>query len=47
MREQHPQMTAVTIPGAGHTPSLNEPEARVAIDAFLEEILSAAPLAGR
>jgi pimeloyl-ACP methyl ester carboxylesterase len=31
-----PKFQAVTILGAGHTPSLGEPEALVAIDAFLE-----------
>ena len=33
-----PKFTAITIAGAGHTPSLGEPEARAAIDAFLEKI---------
>jgi pimeloyl-ACP methyl ester carboxylesterase len=33
-----PKFQAVTIAGAGHTPSLGEPEARVAIDVFLERI---------
>lgn len=33
-----PKFTAVTIAGAGHTPSLGEAEARTAIDNFLEKI---------
>jgi pimeloyl-ACP methyl ester carboxylesterase len=33
-----PEFLAVTIAGVGHTPSLKEPEARAAIDAFLERI---------
>ncbi|MGB0553000.1 MAG: alpha/beta fold hydrolase, partial [Alphaproteobacteria bacterium] len=33
-----PDFTAITIARAGHTPSLGEPEARAAIDAFLEKI---------
>jgi pimeloyl-ACP methyl ester carboxylesterase len=35
-----PKFEAVTIAGAGHTPSLSEPEARFAIDAFLERTLA-------
>jgi pimeloyl-ACP methyl ester carboxylesterase len=33
-----PEFTAITIAGAGHTPSLSEPIARAAIDAFLEKV---------
>ncbi len=36
MVAEHPQATAVTIPRAGHVPTLAEPEATAAIDAFLE-----------
>ncbi len=35
MAAQHPDLTATTIPNAGHTPTLNEPASREAIDAFL------------
>lgn len=38
MSAAHPNLTAVTIAGAGHTPSLNEPEAQSAIKAFLEKL---------
>ncbi len=30
-----PDLLRVTVPGAGHTPTLNEPEAAAAIDAFI------------
>lgn len=30
-----PDLLRVTVPGAGHTPTLNEPEAAAAIDAFV------------
>lgn len=30
-----PDLVRVTVPGAGHTPTLNEPEAAAAIDAFI------------
>ena len=35
MAEQHKNLEAITIAGAGHTPSLGEPEARSAILKFL------------
>ncbi|MHA1114450.1 MAG: alpha/beta fold hydrolase [Alphaproteobacteria bacterium] len=35
MAREKPDMTQVTVPGVGHTPSLDEPEARAALDAFL------------
>lgn len=35
MKREHAGMTAVTIPDVGHVPQLDEPEAAVAIDAFL------------
>ena len=37
MQRRHPQAKAVTIPETGHAPTLDEPEARAAIDAFLSE----------
>jgi pimeloyl-ACP methyl ester carboxylesterase len=36
MREAVPGMKLATIPGVGHAPELNEPEAVSAIDAFLD-----------
>jgi len=38
MDSEHAVMTAITIPGVGHAPSLNEPEAVEAIDDFLAAI---------
>jgi pimeloyl-ACP methyl ester carboxylesterase len=35
MRERHPGMQLVTVPGVGHAPMLDEPEALAAIDCFL------------
>lgn len=35
MRALKPDMTTVRIPGAGHAPTLEEPEAREALDVFL------------
>jgi pimeloyl-ACP methyl ester carboxylesterase len=35
MQREHPALTAVTVAGAGHVPTLDEPEARDAFDAFL------------
>lgn len=35
MAEMHPGLQAVTVPGAGHVPTLNEPEAVVSLDAFV------------
>ena len=36
MQAEAPQMQSVTVPGVGHAPLLNEPEAEAAIDAFFE-----------
>ena len=36
MLARNPRMTAVTIPRVGHAPTLDEPEARAAIDALLD-----------
>lgn len=38
MHEAVPAMKSVTVPGVGHAPMLDEPEAVSAIDAFLREI---------
>jgi pimeloyl-ACP methyl ester carboxylesterase len=38
MHEAVPDMKSVTVPGVGHAPMLDEPEAVAAIDAFLAEI---------
>ena len=38
MQRRIPEAKAVTIPATGHAPTLDEPEARAAIDAFLSEI---------
>ena len=38
MIERHPRLTAITVAGAGHTPSLMEDEASSAIDIFLNEV---------
>jgi pimeloyl-ACP methyl ester carboxylesterase len=35
MRELHPGLVSVTVPGIGHVPSLREPEVTAALDAFL------------
>ena len=35
MKTRNPKLTAVTIPRVGHAPTLDEPEARAAIDAWL------------
>lgn len=35
MAAAHPRLTQATIPGAGHAPSLTEPQSTAAIDAFL------------
>ena len=37
MAERHPRMTACTVPGLGHAPMLDEPEAIAAIEAFLAQ----------
>lgn len=38
MAERNPAMTNVTVPQVGHAPTLDEPEARAAIDALLAKI---------
>ncbi|BDI60688.1 alpha/beta fold hydrolase [Qipengyuania nanhaisediminis] len=38
MAERNPAMTSVTVPRVGHAPTLDEPEARAAIDALLAAI---------
>lgn len=38
MQAAHPAMKSLTLPDKGHTPSLDEPESRAAIDAFLDAI---------
>lgn len=38
MQAEKPDMTAVTVPGRGHAPLLDEPEAERAIDDFLARI---------
>jgi len=38
LKEMHravPEMKSVTVPGVGHAPTLDEPEAVAAIDGFL------------
>jgi pimeloyl-ACP methyl ester carboxylesterase len=35
MRAEHPRLQSVTIPGVGHAPTLDEPEAQAAIDRLL------------
>lgn len=35
MQREHPALQQVTVAGVGHTPTLDEPEARHAFDAFL------------
>lgn len=37
MAGSHPRMTACTVPGVGHAPMLDEPEAVEAIEAFLTQ----------
>lgn len=38
MKREHAGMIAVTVPGVGHIPMLDEPEAEVAIDSFLANL---------
>ena len=38
MTEHHPRLTAITVAGAGHAPSLIEDEASSALDIFLNQI---------
>jgi pimeloyl-ACP methyl ester carboxylesterase len=40
MAASHPRLSAVTLPHRGHAPMLDEPVARTAIDAFLQELES-------
>lgn len=42
MEQRCPGMAAVTVPGVGHAPSLEEPESIAAIDAFLGRVAAAA-----
>ena len=43
MAAAHPGLKQVTVPNAGHVPSLGEPEAEAAIDAFIAAIDAAQP----
>lgn len=38
MAERHPDLDAVTVPGVGHAPTLEEPEAQAAIDRLLAKV---------
>ncbi|GMM94074.1 alpha/beta fold hydrolase [Qipengyuania sp. MTN3-11] len=38
MQQALPQARTVTVPGAGHAPTLDEPEVRAAIDSLLAEV---------
>lgn len=38
MKELNPAMTVVTVPNVGHAPTLDEPQARKAIDALLDRV---------
>ena len=40
MLTEHPAMEAVTVPGVGHAPTLEEPEAQAAIDRLLGRVLA-------
>jgi pimeloyl-ACP methyl ester carboxylesterase len=42
MAERHPGLALVEVPGVGHAPTLEEPEAVAAIDALLGRVLVAA-----
>jgi pimeloyl-ACP methyl ester carboxylesterase len=39
MAAEHPRLIQLAVAGTGHAPTLDEPECRVAIDAFLDEAL--------
>ena len=39
MQKRVPSINAIEIPGRGHAPALNEPDALAAIDRFIEELL--------
>lgn len=43
MVERHPSIRAVTVPGAGHIPTLKEPESVEAVDDFLGRIAEHRP----
>jgi len=38
MGDDMPKLTRVTVPGVGHVPTMEEPEAKQAIDAFLKTV---------
>jgi hypothetical protein len=38
MKEIAPDVTVAMVPGVGHAPELNEPEAVAAIDDFLDKL---------
>lgn len=38
MKSENPALTSVTVPRVGHAPTLDEPEARAAIDALLARV---------
>jgi pimeloyl-ACP methyl ester carboxylesterase len=40
MKAEVPSMESVTIPNVGHAPTLDEPEAQVAIDALLKRVVA-------
>ena len=39
MTAEIPEMASVTVPDVGHAPTLDEPEARAAIDALLARVI--------
>jgi hypothetical protein len=47
MRELAPGLTAIAVPGRSHVPTLDEPAARAAIDAFLDRLPPRSPIGGR
>mgnify|MGYP005730689327 FL=1 len=38
MQQRAPQAIAATVPGVGHAPTLDEPEARAVVDALLARL---------
>jgi hypothetical protein len=38
MAEDMPRLTRATVPGVGHVPTMAEPVAKRAIDAFLKDL---------
>jgi hypothetical protein len=38
MAERHAGMKSIEIPRRGHAPTLDEPESRAAIDAFIKQL---------